>query len=80
MNNTPALHQTDVTDLAVLYTPDELAAVLRVATKTIRRMDQSGRLPRAVRISGRKRWRRNEIAAWLESNAPPRREWEVMRQ
>ena len=37
----------------LLYTGNELAAVLRIARKTITRMDQSGRLPRAVRIAGR---------------------------
>jgi predicted DNA-binding transcriptional regulator AlpA len=61
---------------ALVYTGNELAGALRVARKTITRMDQSGKLPRALRISGRKRWRRVEIASWLAAGAPPRRDWE----
>jgi hypothetical protein len=40
---------------ALASTGDELASALRVARKTITRMDQRGKLPRAVRIAGRKR-------------------------
>jgi predicted DNA-binding transcriptional regulator AlpA len=64
----------------LVYNGDELATALGVARKTITRMDQSGKLPLPLRISGRKRWLRSEISAWLRAGAPPRRDWEAMKR
>lgn len=63
-----------------LYTPGELAEELALSRKTIDRMDAAGKLPRALRIGARaKRWRREEIQAWLAAGGPPREEWEASR-
>jgi predicted DNA-binding transcriptional regulator AlpA len=64
----------------LVYTGDELAVALQVSRKTITRMDQTGRLPRAISIAGRKRWRRAEIAAWMSAGAPTRRDWEALQR
>jgi predicted DNA-binding transcriptional regulator AlpA len=61
---------------ALLMTVDDLARELRTSAKTIRRMDQSGRLPRAVKISHGKRWPRQTIVRWIAASCPPRTEWE----
>jgi len=58
-------------------TADELARELRTSAKTIRRMDAAGWLPRAVKISRGKRWRRQTIVAWIAAGAPKRAEWEA---
>jgi predicted DNA-binding transcriptional regulator AlpA len=60
----------------LLLTKADLAAELRTSTKTIDRMDSSGKLPRAIRLSGQKRWRREEILAWVAGGCIPRAEWE----
>lgn len=61
---------------AMLMTVDDLARELRTSAKTIRCLDAAGRLPRAVRISRRKRWPRQTIVAWIPAGCPNRKEWE----
>ncbi len=62
---------------ALLMTVDDLARELRASPKTIRRMDQAGRLPRAIKIGHAKRWPRQTIVAWIAAGAPRREEWEA---
>ena len=57
----------------------DLAREFRCSTKTITRMDQSGKLPAAVRIGHSKRRVRSTIVAWIASGCPPRCEWQVLR-
>jgi excisionase family DNA binding protein len=67
-------------DMSPVYTPDELAAALQVSTRTLYRLDSSGKLPRPVSVGRSLRWRRDEILAWLAAGAPKRREWEATRR
>lgn len=46
-----------------------------ISTRTIRRLDQQGRLPRPIRVGRAVRWRRTEIVAWVAAGGPPRNEW-----
>lgn len=55
---------------AALLTVDDVAALLAVSTRTIRRMADSGQMPRAVKLSSLIRWRRSEIDAWLADGCP----------
>lgn len=49
-----------------LMTAEEVAALLRVDRRTLRRMELAGDIPRAVEINERtKRWRRTTIEKWL---------------
>lgn len=57
----------------------ELAAALGVSTATLDRLDSAGKVPRAIKLGGRKLWRRAEVEAWLAANAPERAEWELLR-
>lgn len=50
--------------LEQLLTTRELAELLRLHTKTIERMARAGRLP-SLRVFGRLRYRRSDIASWL---------------
>lgn len=50
----------------LVYTAHDLAEILRLSERTIRRMDASGTLPKAVRFGRSKRWRVSDIQAWLE--------------
>ena len=47
-----------------------------VSLRAWRRWDASGRIPRAVAIGRLKRWRRNELEAWVEAGCPSRDEWD----
>jgi predicted DNA-binding transcriptional regulator AlpA len=63
----------------MLLSKTDLARELRVSAKTIDRMDQSGRLPRPIRVGSRaKRWPRSAIVEWIAAGAPNRRDWERM--
>jgi excisionase family DNA binding protein len=52
---------------AALLTKAEVAALLRVSRATMDRMIRDGTAPPAIRLpSGRLRWRRTDVEAWLE--------------
>jgi hypothetical protein len=55
-----------------------LALMLLVSPRTIRRMDDSGKLPEPLMLLGCKRWYVEEIHAWLRAGAPPRKQWNTM--
>lgn len=57
----------------------QLAALLGLSVRTVRRLDASGKLPCSVRIGGAVRWRRDEIEAWLAAGCPDRQKWESIR-
>lgn len=58
----------------------ELAAALGIGPATLDRLDQLGKLPRALPLCrGRKLWSRDEIVAWISAGTPARAEWEAMR-
>ena len=58
----------------------ELASLLGVSLRHIRRMDASGKLPRPVRLGHSVRWLAAEIEAWLVAGAPGRKTWQQMRR
>ena len=58
------------------YDAKGLADALGVSLRHVRRMDASGSIPRAVRLGRVKRWRVDEISAWLSAGAPSREHWE----
>jgi predicted DNA-binding transcriptional regulator AlpA len=57
-----------------LLKAEQLADMLQVDKRSIRRLLLEGALPFPIRLSDRiHRWRRSDIDAWLESGAPPLR-------
>ena len=54
-----------------------LAQLLTCGIRTVRTLDASGKLPKAVRIGGRVCWIVNEIREWIEAGAPDRDTWEA---
>ncbi len=56
----------------------ELASLLGVSLRHIRRMDAAGKLPKPVRLGYSVRWLAAEIEAWLTAGAPDRRRWQMM--
>lgn len=59
----------------------ELARLLSVSTRTLDRLDSSGRLPAALRLGGTtKRWRRDEIVEWVRQCMPDRKTWTQLRE
>jgi predicted DNA-binding transcriptional regulator AlpA len=54
-----------------MITERELAAMLHCDPRTVRRLEQGGMLPAAVRFGGSKRWRLHEVSAWIEGLRDP---------
>lgn len=50
----------------------QLAALLNRSVASLRRDDAAGRLPKAVRLGGSKRWRAEEITNWVAAGCPKR--------
>lgn len=61
------------------YRAADLAQILNVSLRHIRRMDVMGKIPRPVRIGNAVRWLASEVEEWLENGAPDRRTWEQMK-
>ena len=53
-----------------------LARLLQISLRHLRRLDETGKIPRPIRLGGSVRWRSNEITSWLAAGAPDRRTWE----
>ena len=53
----------------------DLAQLLNTSSRTVHRLKSAGLIPSPVRIGCRPRWRREEIAAWLEAGCPDRKSW-----
>ncbi len=49
-----------------LITPKELAAILQVNERTLRRMAATGELPKSVSITSKPRWRRSDVAKFVK--------------
>ena len=52
-----------------------VARQLSVSPKTVRRLDEGGKLPSPLRIGRLLRWRRAELEAWVVAGMPARDEW-----
>jgi len=52
---------------STLLTRTEMADLLACDTRTLRRWELTGDVPKAIHVGGAKRWRRGEVMAWLEA-------------
>ncbi len=50
----------------------EVAQMLRASIRTIERMLATGEIPEPVRLRGSRRWRREDIVAWVDAGCPSR--------
>lgn len=63
----------------LLLDAQDVARLLSLSAKTVRRMNAAGRMPRPVQLSpGAIRWRYRELSAWIEAGCPDRAEWEAL--
>jgi excisionase family DNA binding protein len=58
---------------AALMTGGEVAELLRVSTRMIYRLKDSGRMPQPIKLGGSVRWRRAELVEWIEDGCPVKR-------
>jgi predicted DNA-binding transcriptional regulator AlpA len=69
-----------VTTAPLVYDTVGLGQALGLSDRTVRRLDAAGKIPRALRVGGSKRWRLDEIRDWLAAGCPDRARWEQMKK
>lgn len=57
-----------------------IAQMLDISPRTVRRLDDAGKLPAALPLGRAKRWSIAELTDWVAAGSPPRRQWIAMRQ
>lgn len=62
-------HEPCQRDMDPLLDQHELARLLRVGVRTLRRMRSDGRIPGPIMFGTKPRWRRIDIDAWLAKGA-----------
>ncbi|MCC6145420.1 MAG: helix-turn-helix domain-containing protein [Candidatus Hydrogenedentes bacterium] len=65
--------EEEATQKAALMTVGEVAELLRVSTRMIHRLRDSGRMPQPIKLGGSVRWRRAELLEWIEDGCPVQR-------
>ena len=58
----------------------EVGNMLGTTVKTVRKMDRRGALPEPIVIGSRRKWRVEELRAWLAAGAPGREKWRAITQ
>jgi len=65
----------------VLMTAVEVATLLGISVRHFWSCHASGQLgPRPISLGRSKRWRVDELHAWLEAGAPVRSQWDEIKQ
>ena len=62
-----------------LLTRRELAALLRISTRTLDRFRSAGLIPDPLPGPGQPRWPADDVAAWLQSGRPSATAWRQLR-
>jgi len=57
------------------------AGFCSISTRTWRRMDRAGKVPRPVCLGSKtKRWGRQDLEQWIAAGCMPRREWKIRKR
>ncbi len=79
-----ALNITPSIDASVANQPERLllrapeaAALCGIRVRTWRTWDNSGKIPRPIRMGRSTYWRIDELRAWAAAGCPQRRDWET---
>jgi len=59
---------------AALLNVDGVAELLNCSSRTVRRLADSGLMPRPIRVSSLVRWRRDDVDRWIKDGCPPLKE------
>jgi len=65
--------------LPAMLTVDQVAGVLGCSPRTVRRLTDSGRMPRPIRLGALLRWPRQTIESWIRQGCPRAKDMEVVR-
>lgn len=62
-----------------LLTVRDVAAALKISVRQVWKLNSAGRLPAPLRVARSVRWKRDELAAWVDADCPVRDRWLAMR-
>jgi excisionase family DNA binding protein len=62
-----------------LLTVEQVAQRLTIGVRTVWRLDADKKLPAALRIGHRKRWRASDLELWLNLECPSRKKFEQIK-
>lgn len=65
--------EVDVHDVETslgLLTAREVAGMLKISLKTLRRRILRGEFPEPIKLRGSRRWRREQVQTWLAESTP----------
>jgi predicted DNA-binding transcriptional regulator AlpA len=68
-----------MSDQPMLFTKKALAQLLNLSERSVSRKVSAGLIPKAINLSGTKRWIRAEILEWIAAGCPPSDRWERVR-
>jgi predicted DNA-binding transcriptional regulator AlpA len=63
---------------AVVVDAGGVGSLLGRSERSVWRDDKAGRIPAPVTIGGSKRWRLDELLAWIDAGCPARATWESL--
>ncbi|MCL4207592.1 MAG: helix-turn-helix domain-containing protein [Pirellulaceae bacterium] len=66
----PAVELAAVELAAALLDVQNVAALLNCSPQHVRRLADSGKMPRPIRLGGLVRWRKTDLESWLDRGAP----------
>jgi predicted DNA-binding transcriptional regulator AlpA len=67
-------------NLALAINATQLAEMLCISSRSIWRLNDSGKLPKPIRLGGSVRWNKKEIETWVEAGCPTRKHWEAIKE
>ena len=67
-------------DVNVLLSASELAQLLSVSLRHIRKMNTEGKLPKPIYLGHSVRWSLKDIESWISAGAPKRNQWESRKE
>jgi len=67
-------------EMGRLLNAKAVGQILSLSTRTIFRLNSSGKIPGPVRINGSVRWRQSDIEQWIRLGCPDRETFEVLIQ
>ena len=76
--NSRGLYSEVASSQSLLVGRVDLAALLDIATATLDRLDSAGKTPAAIKLGGRKLWRRVDVDEWVKLGCPDRKVFETL--
>lgn len=74
--DTTAAESRSASTAPLLLDAGEAARLLGIGRSTFYRLDETGGVPRGVHIGRMRRWRSDELRAWIAAGCPARVRWE----